>query len=60
MADYGAQASLSLSIPSSRYDQLRKMAHIFAEAQDESEDAIVDAVCAKLDVSSKVAAELLK
>lgn len=60
MADYGAQASLSLSAPSSRYDQLRKVAHICVEAEGESEDAIIDAVCEKLDVSSKVAEELLR
>lgn len=60
MADYGAQASLSLSIPSSRYGQLRKVAHICVEAEGESEDAIIDAVCEKLDVSSRVAAELLR
>lgn len=60
MADYCAQASLSLSIPSSRYDQLRKVAHICAEAEGESEDMLIDAVCEKLDVSSKVAAKLLK
>lgn len=60
MADYGAQISLSLSIPSSRYDQLRKVAYICAEAEDKSEDAIIDAVCKKLDVSLKIAAELLR
>lgn len=60
MADYGAQASLSLSIPSSRYDKLRKVAHICVEAEGESEDTIIDAVCEKLDVSSSVAAELLR
>ncbi len=60
MADYGAQVSLSLSIPSSRYDQLRKVARICVEAQDESEDMIVGVICEKLDVSSKVAADLLQ
>ncbi|WP_298017786.1 sigma factor [uncultured Dysosmobacter sp.] len=60
MANYGAQASLSLSIPSSRYDQLRKVAHICIEAEDESEDTLINAVCEKLDVSSKVATELLR
>jgi len=59
MADYGAQASLSLCIPPSRYDQLRKVAHICVEAEGESEDTTIDAVCEKLDVSSRVAAELL-
>lgn len=60
MADYGAQASLFLCIPPSRYDQLRKVAHICVEAEGESEDAIIDAVCEKLEVSSKVAEELLR
>lgn len=60
MADYGAQASLSLSIPSIRYDQIRKVAHICVVAEGESEDAIIDAVCEKLDVSSSVAEELLR
>lgn len=60
MEDYGAQFSLSLSIPSSRYDQFRKVAHICAEAEGESEDTLIDAVCEKLDVSSKVAKELLR
>ncbi len=60
MADYGAQTSLSLSIPSSRYDQLRKVAHICVETEGESEDTLIAAVCEKLDVSSKVAAELLQ
>lgn len=60
MADHGAQASLSLSIPSSRYDQLRKVAHICAEALDESEDTLIDVICEKLDVSSKVAEDLLR
>ena len=45
MADYGAQASLSLSIPSSRYDQLRKVAHLYAEAEESgSENTIVDVI----------------
>lgn len=60
MADYGAQASLFLSIPSSRYDQFRKVAHICAEAEGESGDTIIDSVCKKLDVSSNVAVELLR
>lgn len=60
MADYGAQASLALSIPSNRYDQLRKVAHICVEAEGESKDTLIDAVCEKLDVSPKVAEELLR
>ena len=60
MADYGSQTSLSLSIPSSRYNQLRKVAHACAKVQDESEPALIDAVCEKLEVSQKVATELLR
>ena len=60
MLDYGAHDSLTISIPSDRYHQLRKVAFVCAEAQDESEPALIVAVCKELDVSPKVAAELLK
>ena len=60
MMDYGSHASLTISIPPSRYQQLRKVAYVCAEAQDESEPALIDAVCEELEVSPKVAAELLK
>ena len=60
MLDYGAHDSLTISIPSDRYHQLRKVAYICAEAQDESKPALIDAVCEELEVSQKVAAELLK
>ncbi|MBC8547720.1 sigma-70 family RNA polymerase sigma factor [Clostridiaceae bacterium NSJ-31] len=60
MLDYGAHDSLTISIPPSRYHQLRRVAHVCAEAQDEPEPALMDAVCKELAVSQKVAAELLK
>ena len=60
MMDYGSHGSLTISIPPSRYQQLRKVAYVCAEAQDESEPALIDAVCKELEVSPKVAAELLK
>ena len=60
MLDYGAHDSLTISIPSDRYHQLRKVAFVCAEAQNESEPALIDAVCKELKVSPKVAAELLK
>ena len=60
MMDYGSHGSLTIRIPSSRYHQLRKVAYVCAEAQDESEPALIDAVCKELEVSPKVAAELLK
>ena len=34
MMDYAAQYSSSLSIPTSRYNQLRRVAHLCAEIQD--------------------------
>ena len=60
MMDYGSHGSLTISIPPSRYHQLRKVAYVCAEAQGESEPALIDAVCKELEVSPKVAAELLK
>ena len=60
MIDYGSHGSLTISIPPSRYHQLRKVAYVCAEAQDELEPALIDAVCEELGVSPKVAAELLK
>lgn len=60
MMDYGSHDSLTISIPPSRYRQLRKVAFVCAEAQDESESAHIDAVCKELEVSQKVAVELLK
>lgn len=60
MMDYGTYGSLSISIPPSRYHQLRKVAYVCAEAQDESEPALIDAVCKELEVSPKVATKLLK
>ena len=60
MLDYGAHDSLTISIPPDRYHQLRKVAYVCAEAQDESETALIDAVCKELKVSPKVAAELLE
>lgn len=59
MLDYGAHDSLTISIPSDRYHQLRKVAFVCAEAQNESEAALIDAVCKELKVSKKKAAELL-
>ena len=60
MMDYGSHASLTISIPPSRYHQLRKVAYVCAETGDESETALIDAVCKELEVSQKVATELLK
>ena len=60
MADYAAQYSSSLSIPASRYNQLRKVAYLCAEGQDTSETGMVKAVCGELNVSAKVAESLIK
>lgn len=60
MMDYAACASLSLSIPPSRYHLLRKVAYICASAREQSEPELINAVCNKLEVSPKIAAELIK
>lgn len=60
MINYGSHGSLSLCIPPSRYHQLRKVAHVCAEAEDESESALIHAVSEGLAVSPRVAEELLK
>ena len=59
MLDYGAHDSLTISIPSDRYHQLRKVAFVCAEVQNESESALIDVVCKELKVSKKKAAEFL-
>ena len=60
LSDYAARYSSSLSIPISRYNQLRRVAYLCAEAQDASESELTKAVCEKLKVSSKAAETLLK
>ena len=60
MADYAAQNSFSLPVPASRYNQLRKVAHLCAEIQDTSDTGLVKAVCGELNVSAKVAGALIK
>ena len=60
MADYAAQNSSSLSIPASRYNQLRRVAHLCVEGQNASEIGLVETVCGELNVSAKVAGALIK
>ena len=60
ISDYAAQYSSSLSIPTSRYNQLRKVAHLCAERKDESETGLVRAVCEESRVSVSVAESLIK
>ena len=60
MTDYAARYSSSLSIPISRYNQLRRVAYLCAEAQNTSESELTKAVCGGLNVSAKVAEALIK
>ncbi len=60
LSDYVAQNFSSLSIPTSRYNQLRRVAHLCAEVQDASDTELVKAVCEGLNVSVKVAESLIK
>ena len=60
LSDYAAQHSSSLSIPISRYNQLRRVAYLCAEGWDSSDAELVKVVCEKLNVSAKVAGALIK
>lgn len=60
MSDYAAQFSFSLSVPASRYNQLRKIARLCIEGQDTSDTELVKAVCEELRVSVRVAESLIK
>lgn len=60
LSDYAAQYSSSLSIPISRYNQLRRVAHLCAEGWDASDAELVKVVCGELSVSAKVAGALIK
>ena len=60
MMDYAAQYSSSLSIPVSRYNQLRRVAYLCAEGWDASDAELVKAVCGELNVSATVAGALIK
>ena len=60
LSDYAAQYSSSLSIPISRYNQLRRVAHLCAEGWDSSDAELVKVVCGELNVSAKVAGALMK
>ena len=59
MLDYGSHDLLTISVPTERYHQLRKVAYVCAEAQNESESELIDAVSKELKGSKKIAAELL-
>jgi RNA polymerase sigma factor (sigma-70 family) len=60
LSDYAAQYSSSLSIPISRYNQLRRAAYLCAEGWDASDAESVKVVCGELNVSAKVAGALMK
>ena len=60
MMDYAAQYSSSLSIPISRYNQLRRVAYLCAEGWDSSDAELAKVVCGELNVSAKVAGALIK
>ena len=60
LSDYAARYSSSLSIPISRYNQLRRVAYLCAEGRDQSDAELVKVVCGELNVSTKVAGALIK
>lgn len=60
LSDYAARYSSSLSIPISRYNQLRRVAYLCAEGWDASDAELVKVVCGELNVSAKVAEALIK
>ena len=60
LSDYAARYSSSLSIPISRYNQLRRVAYLCAEGWDSSDAELVKVVCGELNVSAKVAGALIK
>ena len=60
MMDYATQYASSLSIPVSRYNQLRRVAYLCAEGWDSSDAELVKVVCGELNVSAKVAGALIK
>ena len=60
LSDYAAQYSSPLSIPISRYNQLRRVAYLCAEGWDASDAELVKVVCGELNVSAKVAGALIK
>ena len=60
LSDYAAQHAFPLSVPASRYNQLRRVAYLCAEGWDASDAELVKAVCGELNVSAKVAGALIK
>ena len=60
LSDYAARYSSSLSIPISRYNQLRRVAYLCAEGCDASDAELATVVCGELNVSAKVAGAWIK
>ena len=60
LSDYAARYSSSLSIPISRYNQLRRAAYLCAEGWDASDAELAKVVCGERNVSAKVAGALIK
>lgn len=60
LSDYAAQHAFPLSVPASRYNQLRRVAYLCAEGLDSSDAELVKVVCGELNVSVKVAGALIK
>ena len=48
MADCAARSSFSLSVPSSRYDQLRRVGYVLAQKESTPDASLTDAVCEAL------------
>ena len=59
IAMYAAQNSLSLSVPPTRYRQLRTVAYLCAMAENASDETVLSAVSTALEVTPSVAATLL-
>ena len=60
LSDYAARYSSSLSIPISRYNQLRRVAYLCAEGWDSPDAELAKVVYGELNVSAKVAGALIK
>ena len=60
LSDYAAGASLPLTLPSGRYQQLRQVARLSAMEEFSDTDKLLSAIQEKLCVSEKVAQNLLK
>ena len=60
LSDYASRYAFPLSVPTSRYNQLRRVAYLCAEGWDSSDAELVKVVCGELNVSAKVAGTLIK